>query len=250
MNINPTSITSSLCLSIPLFFSVFFSIASSLYAQEQETSSQRKALPASLYESLTGKKNIKSQKLLWDQKFATDAYIYGKSPARFLSENVHYIPPHSALLDMGMGEGRNAVFLARKGHKVTGIDISSVAIKKAQRLAKEFGVSIKSIEASLKDYKFKDGEFDGIVCLYYLDRTLLRDMIRWVRPGGVIIFGSYTTSQMNVKNFDMTHYKPEHFLRPQELLTLFPGMVVLKYEEPLHLGEFEGNIILKKPQEK
>ena len=65
---------------------------------------------------------------------------------------------------MGMGEGRHAVFLAQKGYKVTGIDLSSVAVKKANMLASEFGVRIKTVVASLKKYKIPKESFDAVVC--------------------------------------------------------------------------------------
>lgn len=206
----------------------------------------RKAIPASRFEQLSGVKTEKSAKLLWDKKYSTPSYIYGKIPATFLAENFQYIPPMAKVLDMGMGEGRNAVFLAKKGYKVTGIDISSVAVKKAQMLAKEFGVRINSVVASLKDYPIREGEFDAIICLYFVDRALIEKIQKWLRPGGILMYGSYTQKQLSVKDFDANDYKAENFLRPQELLTLFPEMRVLKYEEPLHEQNFEANIILQK----
>jgi SAM-dependent methyltransferase len=146
---------------------------------------------------------------------------------------------------MGMGEGRNAVFLAQKGYKVTGIDISSVAVKKSYLLAQEFGVKIKGVVASLKEYKIQPSTFDAIVCFYYVDRSLVEKIRTWLRPGGILIYEAYTTRE-KARRRKGSNGDQEDYLKEQELLRLFPGMRVLKYEEPLHEKEFRSSIILRK----
>lgn len=220
--------------------------------------SQRQAINSKRYEALSGIRSddnipttttgsgTKEVKTFWDNKFSDTKYVFGKKPAKFLSQNFDYIPLESRVLDMGMSEGRNAVFLARKGYKVTGIDISSVAVKKAKMLASEYGVRINTIVASMNKYKIPDGSFDAILCFYYVDRSLHEKMISWLRPGGILIYESHTDLQRQVKGSEL--YSTEYLLRPGELLTMFKGMKVLKYEEPLHTGEFTTSIILQKPE--
>ena len=132
------------------------------------------------FEALSGR-NLKDSKSEWDQKFLSEKYIFGKAPAKFLKENVHLISKRSRVLDLGMGEGRNAVFLASKGHQVVGIDISSIAIEKANALAREHSTEIKSVVASLDDYQIKDRSFDVILSFYYVDRKLINKMKKWVK---------------------------------------------------------------------
>lgn len=204
---------------------------------------ERTALPSSRLEQLSGVRSNDS-KQMWDQKFSSTSYVYGKSPAKFLAENYHYLPFGGTVLDMGMGEGRNAVFLAQKGFKVIGIDISSVAVKKAQLLAKEFGVQINSVVASLNKYKIAEGSLDAIISFYYVDRGLIEKMKSWLKPGGIIIYEGYTVEQMQNKGLkaeDLSYY-----LKKQELLQIFPEMRILKFEEPLHEKEFRSSIIVKK----
>lgn len=184
----------------------------------------------------------------WDQAYSRSSFIFGKSPAKFLAENYDYIPEASTVLDMGMGEGRNAVFLAQKAHKVTGIDISSVAIKKAYLLAKEYGVKIKALVASLDKYKIAPASYDVIICFYYIDRSLVSKMKSWLKPGGLIIYEAFTSAQKSVKGH--RDYEESQYLKSQELLTLFgEGMKVLKYEEPIHESKFRASIILRKDTE-
>ncbi len=204
----------------------------------------RNPLPSSRFEQLSGVTKSKDIKHNWDKKFNMNTYVFGKSPAQFLSENVNYITSKSTVLDMGMGEGRNAVYLAEQGHLVTGIDISSVASKKALMLAKERNVNIKTIVADLKTYDFKADSFDVILCFYYVDRSLNNKIYKWLKPGGLLIYESYTNSQLKVKGHEKTD--PSYLLKPQELLTLFPKMRVLKYEEPLLEKDFRASVILKK----
>ena len=196
------------------------------------------------FELLSGTKKSKTVKTYWDKKYNNEEYVFGKTPAKFISQNYAYIPDGSRVLDMGMGEGRNAVFLARKGYKVTGVDISSVAVKKAQLLAREFGVRINTVVASLNNYKIPNGSLDAVICFYYVDRSLNKRMMAWLKPGGILIYESHTDNQRKVKGNES--YDKRYLLREGELLSMFPGMSVLKYEEPLHLGNFTTSIILRK----
>lgn len=206
----------------------------------------RDPIPGTRFQQLSGIKVSQDSKTQWDQRYSRPAFIFGKSPAQFLAENYQYIPFEGTVLDMGMGEGRNAVFLAQKGYKVTGVDISSVAVKKSYLLAQEFGVKIKGVVASLKEYKIPPASFDAIICFYYVDRELHNKMLSWLRPGGVLIYESHTDLQKTVKGNE--RYDEAYLLRASELLTMFKGMKILKYEEPLHTGEFTASIILKKPE--
>ncbi len=212
---------------------------------------QRQAINAKRYEALSGVREIdgansKDRKVFWDSKYSDAKYVFGKKPAKFLALNYDYIPPESKVLDMGMGEGRNAVFMARKGYKVTGIDISSVAVKKAKMLANEYGVRINTIVASMTKYKIPESSYDAIICFYYVDRKLHEKMLSWLKPGGILIYESHTDLQKTVKGNE--RYDEEYLLRQGEVLTMFKGMKVLKYEEPLHTGEFTASIILKKAE--
>lgn len=204
----------------------------------------RDPISGSRFQHLTGVKTSQDSKTQWDEKYSRPTFIYGKSPAEFLAENYQYIPYEGTVLDMGMGEGRNAVFLAQKGYKVTGVDISSVAVKKSYLLAQEFGVKIKGVVASLSDYKIAPGSFDAIVCFYYVDRSLVEKIKSWLKPGGILIYEAHTLREKKNKKRDQA--EDNEYLREQELLKLFPGMRVLKYEEPLHEKEFRSSIILRK----
>ncbi len=205
----------------------------------------REPISGSRFQQLSGIKVSQDSKSQWDQRYARPTFIFGKSPAQFLAENYQYIPFEGTVLDMGMGEGRNAVFLAQKGYKVTGVDLSSVAVKKSYLLAQEFGVKIKGVVASLKDYKIPTGSYDAIICFYWVDRSMVEKIKSWLKPGGVLIYEAHTFRERD-KQPKKRNGDDDNYLREQELIKLFPGMRILKYEEPLHEKEFRSSIILKK----
>ncbi len=224
--------------SIVLVFSVLI-FAPLIHAKHNISSSR--------YELLSGsKRNSPDSKKFWDGQYNSEKYIYGKAPAKFLAQNYDFIPGQSNVLDVGMGEGRNAVFLARKGYLVTGVDISSVAIRKAGVLAREFGVRINTVTASIDDYKAHPESLDAIICFYYVDRSINKKLISWLKPGGILIYEANTDLQMNVR--DNIQQSKKYLLRPEELLKMFPGLQILKYEEPLHKKDFTASIILRKPK--
>lgn len=211
---------------------------------QSKISISREPISGSRFQQLSGLKVSQDSKTQWDQRYSRPTFIYGKSPASFLAENYQYIPYEGTVLDMGMGEGRNAVFLAQKGYKVTGVDISSVAVKKSYMLAQEFGVKIKGVVASLTNYKIPPQSFDAIICFYWVDRSLINQIKTWLKPGGILIYEAHTIRQKSVKRDESVD--DDNFLKEQELLKMFSGMRVLKYEEPLHEKEFRSSIILKK----
>jgi tellurite methyltransferase len=195
------------------------------------------------FEILTGDSRSLDDKLFWDKKYSDKSYVFGKVPAKFLAENYSFIPNGSRILDVGMGEGRNAVFLARKGHHVTGVDISSVAIRKAQMLAKEVGVRIETVTSPIESYRAPKELFDVVICFYYVDRKLNEKLLSFLRPGGILIYEAHTDLQKTIKGNEK--YEKQYLLRPQELLTMFKRGKVLKYEEPMHTGEYTATIIFK-----
>ena len=101
----------------------------------------------------------------WDSKYGTEQYIFGKAPVAFIQEHLHLLP-RGKTLDVAMGEGRNGVFLATQGFEVIGIDISENGLNKAQALAKEHGVTIKTQLVDLEHHQFSDEAYDLIICTY------------------------------------------------------------------------------------
>lgn len=167
-------------------------------------------------------------KLFWDKRYETEVFIYGREPVEFLREHINTLPKGKAL-DVAMGEGRNAVFLAKNGFEVDGCDISEVAIKKAQKLAEENNVNIHAFIADLETYKLPKDTYDVIVCFYYLQRDLIPQIKEALKPGGMIMYETYTIENAE-RGFDGPKNK-DYLLKSNELLNLFIDFKIIYYRE-------------------
>ena len=165
-------------------------------------------------------------------------------PAEFLVANRSLLPAGRAL-DLAMGAGRNAVYLAREGFQVEGIDISAEAVDKALALAQSESVKITTLVADLENgYKLAPAAYDVIICFYYLHRPLVAEIRQSLRPGGVVMFETYNTDQAEwgrPKN-------PDHLLKHNELLNMFCDYRILRYREGvIEPRKAIASIIARKP---
>lgn len=183
----------------------------------------------------------------WDRRFSGSDFIYGTEPAGFLADNVELLPAKGRALDVAAGEGRNAVFLARHGLEVEAVDISEVGLEKAQRLADAAGVTIRTIVADLEDYSIPKQRYDVVVVINYLERDLIDDLKSALRPGGLVIYETYTVAQLDIP--EAHHLRREYLLEPGELRTMFEEFEILEYTETADDHEAVASLIARKPLE-
>jgi 2-polyprenyl-3-methyl-5-hydroxy-6-metoxy-1,4-benzoquinol methylase len=102
---------------------------------------------------------------IWDRRYADRELVWTVQPNQFLVQEVEGLPPGRAL-DLACGEGRNAVWLAERGWRVTGVDFSEVGLEKARRLASARGVEGEWTAEDLLEYRPEAGAFDLVLVLY------------------------------------------------------------------------------------
>lgn len=142
---------------------------------------------------------------MWNQRYSEPGFAYGTEPNDFLAANAErYLSPKGEILCLAEGEGRNAVFLARLGFRVTGVDGSAVGLEKARKLAEQHGVGIETVVADLGDFDLGVEHWDGIVSIWchtpeILRARLHRAVVAALRPGGVLLLESYTPKQLEYK---------------------------------------------------
>jgi SAM-dependent methyltransferase len=135
----------------------------------------------------------------WDLKYAGEELLWSAEPNRFLVEATRDLRPGSAL-DVACGEGRNAVWLAERGWRPTGVDFSAVALAKARRLAAARGVDVEWVEADVRTWS-PNGPYD-LVALLYLQlpatqrRKVLRSFAHAVAPGGHLLVVGHDTDNL------------------------------------------------------
>ena len=101
----------------------------------------------------------------WDRRYGGTELIWTAEPNRFVVEELGDLPAGRAL-DLGAGEGRNAVWLAERGWRVTAVDFSPVALDKARRLARARGVSVDWALEDLRDYQPEQAAYDLVLAAY------------------------------------------------------------------------------------
>jgi len=140
---------------------------------------------------------------MWDKRYSGEAFAYGTEPNDFLREHAGQLPVGDTL-SLGEGEGRNAVFLAGLGHKVTALDGSKVGLTKAQAFAAQNGVEIDTIHTDLARYELEPNRWDVIVSVFChlpedLRKSVHRQIADALRPGGCLILEAYTPRQLEYK---------------------------------------------------
>ena len=149
-------------------------------------------------------------------------------PADFLLENVGILPKGRAL-DVAMGNGRNAIYLARAGFEVEGIDISSEAINTAIEASHKAGVTIKAQVADLeRNYQIEKGAYDVIICFNYLQRSLIPQIKEGLKPGGMVLYETFIVDQARLFGRPSN---PDYLLKHNELLNMFGDLRCLRYRE-------------------
>ncbi|MFT7043445.1 MAG: SAM-dependent methyltransferase [Candidatus Azotimanducaceae bacterium] len=175
----------------------------------------------------------------WDERYQGTDYLFGTEPNDFLATAVQGLVPAETLC-LADGEGRNGVFLAGLGHRVTSLDASTVGLEKAQLLASQHDVSIKTRLADLTTEDLGHETWDLIVSIFFhlptAERHALHQRIaRALRPGGRIILEAYTPAQLAFKTGGPS--RPEMLMSLPLLRADFAGLAVV------HAIELERDVV-------
>jgi SAM-dependent methyltransferase len=185
----------------------------------------------------------KQMSFMWDKRYGTEEYAYGKEANAFFSAQLERIVPGQLLLP-GEGEGRNAVYAARKGWAVDAFDQSSVGQAKALVLASEISVEINYRVCRMEDFSFKQNHYDAVGLLFFhanpAGRIFLhRKVFESLKPGGVLILEAFHKEQL--KNNTGGPKSPEMLFDEETLssdFALFETLLLEKQDIVLNEGPF------------
>jgi SAM-dependent methyltransferase len=181
----------------------------------------------------------------WNARYAAKELLWTAEPNRLFAAEAEGLDPGRAL-DLACGEGRNAVWLAERGWRVTGVDFSEVALEKAARLAASRDVEVEWVVADVLDYEPEARAFDLVALLYLqLPYEELAEAIRAaadaVAPGGtLLVLGHHT------KNLEEGTGGPKDvsvLYTPEDVAALLGDLVVERAEtvrRPVPLGDGEA----------
>lgn len=136
---------------------------------------------------------------MWDERFSQPGFAYGQEPNDFLVAWAHEIP-QGPVLSLAEGEGRNAVFLARRGFRVNAVDQSGVGLDKAAQLAARHGVKLELIQHDLSTYELGQETYSGLVSIFcHLPPEAMESLhhrcVQALKPGGVLILEGFSVRQ-------------------------------------------------------
>ena len=172
------------------------------------------------------------------------------APSCFLVENFGLLSKGLAL-DLAMGEGRNAIYLASRGYDVDGVDVDAGAVARARASARRLGTPIRAVVGNVEDgtYILPMDTYDLIVVFHFLHRPLFQDIRGGLKPAGTVVYQTFTTDQAR---FGRPNH-PAHLLRPGELRTVFEDWEILHYREgvencgPAGASQALAGIVARKP---
>ena len=136
----------------------------------------------------------------WNTRYQSKEFVYGKEPNAFFKEEIDRLTPGKILLP-AEGEGRNAVYAAKKGWEVHCFDWSEEGKRKADQFAEMEGVKINYIVSEIADFDFKESEYDAVALVFvHLPEEereeLHKNVIKALKPGGKLIFTAYDKTQL------------------------------------------------------
>ena len=198
----------------------------------------------------------------WDERYEREAHLFGTAPNAFVEAHAHLVPPGGSVVELGAGEGRNLIALARRGHAATLVDFSEVALRKAGALATAADVPLRTIQADVTAWETSE-RWDAVVVaflhllpeerprLYRLVRSLLKE-------GGVFIGVFFRPEQITGGYASGGPSKLDRMVTPGELRQHFPlegvlyceGAEVVLHGGPLLSGRAAvAQIVYRKTEE-
>ena len=151
--------------------------------------------------------------------------VFNRNPNQFLVECVRNRKPGKAL-DVGMGSGRNALYLAAHGWDVTGFDIADVGVVQARKKVKKLGVRLNAIVMSDSDFGFGTNQWDLVVLTYQPFRDFLPKLNPSLKEGGIFVIENFHRDTMKDRLLDQDPTYPNN-----ELLDLSSDFRIIRYED-------------------
>ena len=177
----------------------------------------------------------------WNARYSDNEYAYGKEPNQFFAEEIKKLTAGTALFPCD-GEGRNSVYAATLGWKVSAFDFSASGKEKADKLASENNVEITFQTADASAVEYEAEQFDLIVFTFAhlpenIRMRLHKEAINWLKPGGEIIYEAYNPKQLNNNTGGP---KDLSMLGSRDVIAADFGSLTTQYLEELQVEVNEG----------
>jgi 2-polyprenyl-3-methyl-5-hydroxy-6-metoxy-1,4-benzoquinol methylase len=170
----------------------------------------------------------------WNNILTAPNPTFNTKPNEFLVEMTKGRKVGTAL-DVGMGQGRNAIWLAQQGWDVTGFDPAEKAVAVAAEAAKKLGVRLKTEIKGMEDFEFGERRWDLIVLSYVGGREMTAVFERALKPGGLLVVEAFHRDATQGRSIGGAVV-----FDTGELAKQYSGLRVVRYEEPMTVPDFGG----------
>src|SRR5205807_10238811 len=133
-----------------------------------------------------------ADRIRWQRAHEKREHPAERPPASFLVQNAELLMP-GRTLDLAAGSGRNARFLASRGHRVLAVDIARAAL---ESLRGNSAIDVAQMDLDAPGFRF--GSVDNVLMIDFLDRRLFPSIREWLRPGGVILIDTFLIDQREI----------------------------------------------------
>lgn len=162
----------------------------------------------------------------WNRRYGSEGFAWTTEPNRFVVAEAAVLTPGRAL-DVACGEGRNAVWLAQSGWRVTGVDFADAGLDKAQRLAASVGVDVAWVCGDIRTWHPEPGTFDLVVLAYVHlvngERTAVhRALAEGVAAGGTLLVVAHDVT--NLRDGHGGPQDPDLLVTPDDLVEDVAGL--------------------------
>ena len=168
----------------------------------------------------------------WNRILTAEKPLFNVKPNEFLVEMAKGRKPGTAL-DVGMGQGRNAIWLAQQGWDVTGFDPAEKAVTLAQETAKKLGVRLKTEVTTMEAFSFGEGRWDLILLSYVGGREMVETIEKALKPGGVLVIEGFHRDATKGRSIGGSVVFDTGLLPG-----LYKDLRVVRYEEPMGIADF------------
>lgn len=174
----------------------------------------------------------------WDDRYKSEEFAYGEEPNNYLKEQIEKLNPGTILFP-AEGEGRNAIFAAKLGWKVSAFDISEEGKNKAIKLAEANNVTVDYQVGELQTLNYQPEQFDAIALIYAhfpaeIKSDIHKTLETYLRKNGLIIFEAFSKKHLEYLAINDKVGGPkdiESLFSIEEIQSDFPNYEIIELEE-------------------
>lgn len=172
--------------------------------------------------------------------------ILVSEPCLWLTGHERVLPRTGDALDVACGRGRHAFWMAARGLRTRAVDADQAAIAfvNARAATRELPLRAEVVDLEDGSFRLETASCDLVVGVHYLHRPLFPSLVEALRPGGMLVYETFTRAQATRGK----PTNPDFLLEPGELRGLVDGLDVLAYREGDYDGRFVASVIARRPR--